>query len=208
MERPTLIIANKRYSSWSMRPWLALRAGGIAFDETLVRIDVPEERATYASLSPTAKVPCLVLSGERIAESIAICEWAAEVSPAPLWPIDRLERALARSVSAEMHAGFASMRRELSMDVQLRTKKDVGADARADIERVRTIWRDLRSRFSARGDYLFGAWSIADCMFAPVATRFVSYGIDLGDGADAKYCEAVLAHAAVREWVEAGEREP
>jgi glutathione S-transferase len=203
--RPTLFIGNKRLSSWSMRPWLALRAGGIELDEHVVRLDVPEERASLREISPNGKVPFLSFGGVRIGESIAICEWAAERSPS-LWPAERLERAVARGVAAEMHAGFAAMRRELSMDLKLRTVASPSLEARADIARVRAIWRGCRAEHGAGGDFLFGAFSIADCMFAPVATRFESYGIEL-DGEEARYAAALLAHPAVREWCEAGRRE-
>jgi glutathione S-transferase len=205
MERPVLILGDKNISSWSMRPWLALKHAGIDFDEQLIRLDRPDTKATIRARSPSGKVPALDLGGTVIGESLAICEWAAEQVPS-LWPSDPIARAVARSVSAEMHAGFAAMRRELPMDIRRRMPKEPAGEARADVDRIIAMWTECRARFGESGDFLFGAFSIADCMYAPVVTRFRTYDVSLPQPC-ARYAEAVLAHPAVRAWCEAAERE-
>lgn len=201
----TLVIGNKNYSSWSLRPWLALRHGGISFEEVIVPLYRPDSKERIAAFSPSGKVPVLVESDTRIWDSLAICEWAAERVPT-LWPSDPQARAVARSVSAEMHSGFLAMRRELSMNIKLRTQKALDPDVRADVDRVIALWHDCRARYGSGGEFLFGTFSIADCMYAPVVTRFYSYGVEL-DGFAAHYSAAVLAHPAMLAWYEAAERE-
>ncbi|WP_053239091.1 glutathione S-transferase family protein [Sandaracinus amylolyticus] len=201
----TLVIGDKRWSSWSMRPWLALKQGGIAFDEHVVRLRRPDTRAQIAAVSPSGKVPLLIDGELTIWDSLAICEWAAERVPS-LWPSDPSARAIARSVSAEMHSSFVAMRTEMSMDVELRTKKELSPEARADADRVMAIWRETRAKWGQNGDFLFGAFSIADCFYAPVVTRFRSYGVALDDTA-ARYSEAIFAHPHVRAWCDAAERD-
>lgn len=206
MDERTLCIGDKRYSSWSLRAWLALRHGGIAFREELVRLHRPDTQEKLRAISPSARVPVLIEGDLRIWDSLAICEWAAERVPS-LWPSDPGERALARSVSAEMHSGFAAMRRELSMDLKRKTKKtDLSPEARADVERVHQIWRQCRARHAKHGEFLFGAFSIADCFYAPVTTRFDSYGIELDDVC-ARYAASVLAHPGMLAWSQAAARE-
>lgn len=211
MAAPVLHIGNKNYSSWSMRPWLALKWGGIPFQEHIIplggegygRSEIKEVRA----VSPSGRVPALHIGDAVIYESIAICEWAAEQTPS-LWPADPIIRARARSVAAEMHAGFSAVRRDMSMNVRRRLKvqPDWPADTRTDLHRLYELWGGLRARFGDAGDYLFGQRSIADAMFAPIATRLRSYGVDAPEHAQA-YCETIFADAAFKEWEQAAEAE-
>lgn len=202
-----LVVGNKRFSSWSLRPWLALRATGYPFQERKILLDRPTSRAELEAASPTGKVPVLLDGELAVWESLAICETLAEWFPArQLWPADPGVRAYARAAATEMHGGFPNVRRELSMDLTLRTVKRPSPEAQAEVDRICALWRDCRARFGAGGDMLFGTWSIADCMYAPVATRFRSYGISLDPVSDA-YVEAVLARPEMREWTEEALRE-
>jgi len=206
MVERTLCIGDKRYSSWSLRPWLALRHAGIAFREEVIRLNRPDTQEKLRALSPSGRVPVLIEGDLRIWDSLAICEWAAERAPS-LWPSDPAERAVARSVTAEMHSSFPAMRREMSMDLKLRTKKsDLSPEARADVERVHQIWHQCRARHAKHGEFLFGAFSVADCFYAPAIMRFDSYGIELDDVC-ARYAAAVLAHPAMLAWAQAAVRE-
>ncbi len=201
---PTLFIGNKNYSSWSLRPWLALKWGQIDFVEKVIPLGGahygkgtnPELKA----VSPSGRVPALQLQGLHLYESLAICEWAAEQSPS-LWPRDATERAEARAVSAEMHAGFAAVRRDLSMNIRRRLERTppLPADTQRDLARLFELWSDLRTRFGARGPWLFGARSIADAMFAPVVTRLRTYAVPTPKPLDA-YCATVLADADFKRW--------
>lgn len=184
--RPVLVIGDRNYSSWSLRPWLALRHAGIAFDERPVKLRQGEAtRAAIAVQSPTGRIPVLKLADAIIPETIAIIEWANEAAPdARLLPEDGLARALCRAASAEMHAGFAALRNQCPMDIAQRLPAPpMTADLARDIARVEVLWRDCRHRFGQDGPYLFGHFTMADAMFAPVATRFASYGIELGQTA-------------------------
>ncbi len=202
-----LVVGNKRFSSWSLRPWLALRATGYPFQERKILLDRPTSRAELEAASPTGKVPVLLDGELAVWESLAICETLAEWFPArQLWPADPGVRAYARAAATEMHGGFPNVRRELSMDLTLRTVKRPSPEAQAEVDRICALWRDCRARFGAGGDMLFGTWSIADCMYAPVATRFRSYGISLDPVSDA-YVEAVLARPEMREWTQEALRE-
>jgi glutathione S-transferase len=197
-----LVIGNYNYSSWSMRGWLVARASREAFDTTLIPLQEADTAARIAQYSPSGKVPCLVDGDVAIWDSLAIAEYFAERHPA-LWPADAKARAIARSVSAEMHSSFTALRTHMSMNI----RKNYAGQGRtpevlADIARIETIWQDCRARFGAGGSYLFGAWSIADIMFAPVCTRFVTYDVALGDVAGA-YQREVLAHPHVAEWLTA-----
>lgn len=201
-----LVIGDKRYSSWSLRPWLALRHAGIGFREELIRLWKPDTKDKIRAVSPSGRVPVLIEGDLRIWDSLAICEWAAERVPS-LWPSEASERAVARSVVAEMHSGFSALRREMSMDLQLRTKKtDLSPEAITDIERMHQIWRTCRARHAKAGEFLFGAFTIADCFYAPAITRFDSYGVELDDVC-ARYAAAVLAHPAMLAWVKDAARE-
>lgn len=203
-----LVIGDKRKSSWSLRPWLALRATGYPFRERKILLDRPDTRALLEAASPTAKVPVLLDGELAIWESLAICETLAEWFPAArLWPEDPAVRARARSAATEMHGGFANVRHELPMDLALRKMVTPSPAAQAEIDRICVLWRDCRARFGAGGDMLFGTWSIVDCMYAPVATRFRSYGVAL-DRVCADYVDAVLATPAMRAWTEEALLEP
>lgn len=213
MSHPTLYIGNKAYSSWSMRPWLALTWGGIAFEERVIPLGGvgygKSKIAEVLAVSPSGKVPALQVGGAVIWDSLAICEWAAEQSPS-LWPVDPLVRAVARSAAAEMHAGFAALRSHYGMNLRRVGQPTItppGEGVLADIARIDELWSDLRMRHGGEGGYLFGARCIADAMFAPVATRFRSYGVALSPSAQA-YAETVLADPAFRAWDEAAQREP
>jgi glutathione S-transferase len=212
MSPPTLHIGNKNYSSWSLRPWLALKWGGVGFQEHIIplggegygRSEIKEVRA----VSPSGRVPALHVDDVVIHESLAICEWAAEQTPA-LWPADPLVRAQARAVSCEMHAGFAALRRDMSCNIRRRlaAEPDWPHDTRADLERLFELWGGLRARFGGEGEFLFGPRSIADAMFAPVATRLRTYAVDTPDDAQA-YCAAIFADPAFQDWERAAEAEP
>ena len=196
-----LVIGDKRLSSWSLRPWLALRATGYPFVERKIRLDRPGSRAELAAASPTGRVPVLLDGDLAVWESLAICETLAEWFPAArLWPTEPAARAHARAVANEMHAGFADLRRELPMDLALQTSKAPSPAAQRDIDRICALWRECRARFGAGGDMLFGTWTIADCMYAPVATRLRSYGVPL-DAVCQGYVDAVLDTPAMRAWI-------
>jgi len=206
-----LILGSKNFSSWSLRPWLALRQAGIPFDETVVLFETPGWRDSIRDLSPSGKVPSLRHGDLVLSESLAICEYVAELHPqANLWPADAVARAVARAVSCEMHAGFGNLRKDLYMDVTMHAPKEtLSAETRADIERVRAIWEDCRTRFgsSSAGPFLFGAFSIADAMFAPVVWRFRTWGVAVVPPAARAWYEAMLALPAMKEWEEAAQAE-
>ena len=200
-----LIIGTRKWSSWSLRPWLALKRTGAPFSETLItlrEVGVTEEIAKY---SPSGRVPVL-REGELVVwDSLAICEYLADRFPAAhLWPKDLERRAEARAATAEMHSGFPSLRGECPMDIGLRTVADLAEATRDDIRRIVGLWRDLRCRHGADGPFLLGAWSIADAFFTPVATRLRSYGVrpsDYGDtGAAGTYVETLLTTPEFLEW--------
>ena len=192
-------------SSWSLRAWLALRKSGLDFEQKLIDYRSQAGSAELKRTSPNGLVPLLVHragDGETLVwESLAVCEYIAELAPAVgLWPDDRGLRALARSVSAEMHAGFGAMRRGLDMAVLERRTADIDTPVQADIDRIAAIWSSCRSKPGAgEGPWLFGRFTVADAMYAPVATRFRTYGIPL-DGAAAAYCDAVLDDPDMKVW--------
>lgn len=198
----TLVIGNKNYSSWSMRPWLLLRQAGIPFDEVRIPLYVPGSEIDLAQWSPSGKVPALHDGEIRVWDSLAICEYLAERFPElELWPADATARAVARSVSAEMHAGFGALREHMSMNIRARYPgQGRTPDCLADIERILAIWTDCRARYGHGGDFLFGRFGIADAMFAPVVLRFETYGVAL-EGAARAYAEAILALPPLQAWV-------
>ena len=199
----TLVIGNKNYSSWSLRPWLALAHHKIPFKEVIIPIHTPVTPAAISRFSPAGKVPVLIDGEAVLWESIAILEHLAERFPdAKLWPADFAARAHARAISAEMHGGFSALRQNCPMNLKRRKKRVLTPEVEADVRRITEMWRDARARFGASGEFLFGAFSAADCMYAPVATRFVSYGIDV-DPVSAAYVEAVYRLPAFREWQKA-----
>ncbi len=204
-----LVVGNKNYSSWSLRGWLAARLAGIEFEEHLVRLSEPGSHAELLSHSPAAKVPILKHGARVVWDSLAIIEYLAEQRPqAGLWPADPDARALARSIAAEMHAGFAALRRHMPMNLRKHLPgRGQGPGVAADIARIDQIWQDCRRRFGAGGPFLFGEPCAADAMYAPVATRFRTYGVALAPLAQA-YADAVLAWPAVLEWQAAALEEP
>jgi glutathione S-transferase len=200
----TLVIGNKNYSSWSMRPWVALRAAGIAFTEVKIPLYTDAaDKQRILDVTPSGKVPALVDGGVTVWDSLAIIEYAAERFPdAGLWPKDRAARAHARSISAEMHSSFAALRRECGMNLHrpVRAVK-LSADAEANVARVQELWTDCRARHGAGGPFLFGAFGGADAMYAPVVHRFRSYAIPVSEPVVA-YMAAMQAQPAFRQWTE------
>jgi glutathione S-transferase len=203
----TLYVGSKRYSSWSLRPYLVLAHAGAAFETTTILLDQPGTKAEIAKVNPAARVPVLHADGLVIWDSLAICEYVHELFPAAkLWPEDRARRAVARAVSAEMHAGFAALRRDMPMELCAH-KPGQGhtAEALADAYRIQAIWREALA--ASGGPFLFGAFTIADAMFAPVTTRFRTYGVALEAPLRA-YVDAVAALPAMVAWQRDAEAEP
>jgi glutathione S-transferase len=208
MNDTVLHIGNKRFSSWSLRGWLACRLAGLDFREVVIPLDQPETAARIAAVSPNGRVPCLHHAGRVVWDSLAIAEHCAELAPG-LWPADAAARAHARSIAAEMHAGFAELRKAMWMDVCRRWPGRARTPgALADIARIVALWRDTRARFGAGGPFLFGRdFNLADAFYAPVVTRFVTWAPELPADARA-YVDAVWAHPLVAEWVAAAQAEP
>jgi glutathione S-transferase len=204
-----LIIGNKNYSSWSFRPWLALKVAGIAFEETVISLEASDFKARVTALGSPGRVPLLIDGKVRVWESLAILEYLADAYPAAgLWPKDKGACAHARAVAAEMHAGFAPLRRLLPMNMWRPVKARALDDgAAADARRIDAIWTECRERFGAGGPFLYGAFTAADAMFAPVVSRFHTYAVNVGAAAHG-YMDAMMALPAWREWREAALREP
>ncbi|GLH76342.1 glutathione S-transferase [Bradyrhizobium sp. SSBR45G] len=202
-----LVIGNKNYSSWSMRPWLALRGCDIAFEEIVIPLYTsdPADKARILKHSPAGKVPILIDGAVTVWDSLAIIEYLAERFPeAALWPADAAARAQARSVSAEMHSGFQALRNECPMNLHREIRPvELSADAKANIARVEDIWRDCRASFGAGGPFLFGRFSGADAMFAPVVTRFHSFAVPVSAETRA-YMDTMMAMPAFAAWVRDG----
>jgi glutathione S-transferase len=195
-----LIIGDKSYSSWSMRPWVLMRHFGIPFEETMIELRAPDTEARILAHSPSGRVPCLIDdAGHAIWDSLAIAETLAERFPAlPMWPADPAARALARSVSAEMHSGFTAVRGEMPFSLRApQPGRALSPDALAQIARIEAIWRDCLAR--SGGPFLFGAFTIADAMYAPVVMRFVCYAPVLSE-VSAAYVERMLAVPAIEAW--------
>jgi glutathione S-transferase len=209
MSDMTLIIGNRNYSSWSLRAWLAMRAAELAFEEIVISLDQPDTVSRIREFSPAGRVPILCDGDRTVWDSLAICEYAADLAPdARLWPSDRAARAAARSVSAEMHSGFGALRGALPMNIRAdRPGVTIANDVQVDIDRICRIWGDCRQEFGAGGQFLFGELSIADAMFAPVASRFQSYRIAVDEVAGA-YIEAIHMLPAMQEWSAAAAAEP
>jgi glutathione S-transferase len=209
----TLVIGDKNLSSWSLRPWLALKHSGIPFAEECIRLRQPDSKAGILRHSPSGKVPALKTGSGVVWDSLAILEFLAERHlDCALWPQDDEARATARSISAEMHAGFAALRNDMPMDLLGRLPAPpMNAALQSDIERVVAIWQEARVKFGKGGPFLFGRFSNADAMYAPVATRFRTYGVDPArhgdDGIAADYMTALLALPAMAEWTEGAEAE-
>lgn len=204
-----LFIGNKNYSSWSMRPWIAMKVAGIAFDETLISLDAADFKARVGAVSGTGKVPALVDGDVHVWESLAILEYLAEKFPkAGLWPADAVARAHARAIANEMHGGFLPLRRLMPMNMWRPViKRELTPDAAANVARIEDIWNGSRARFAKDGPFLFGRFGAADAMYAPVVSRLHTYGVDVAAGTRA-YMDAVMALPAWREWHDAALKEP
>jgi glutathione S-transferase len=203
-----LVIASLRYSSWSVRAWLALTHAGARFRTRIIGLlTEPDWKQRILAVSPAGKFPVLLVDGVAVHESLAICEWANEQFPdAQLWPEDRMQRARARAVSSEMATGFDRIRANLPMNDRARVPGfEPDAETRGQIERLFGLWRECLS--ASGGPYLFGNFGIADCMYLPMASRLRTYGISLPDDA-ASYCQALWSHPAVRAWAEAARSAP
>jgi glutathione S-transferase len=209
MSELTLVVGSKNYSSWSLRPYLALAHTGQPFREVVIALDEPTTAAEIARYSPSGRVPVLQHGALSIWDSLAICEYLAETFPeARLWPQDKAARAVARSVVAEMHSGFAALRRNMPMDLNNRKPGHGRAPGVADdISRVVKLWAECRERFGQGGPFLFGPFTIADAFYAPVVTRFVTYEVEL-DAVSRQYRDAVLALPALKRWTEDARSEP
>jgi glutathione S-transferase len=203
----TLVIGDKNLSSWSMRPWLVLKESQLPFREVKIRLDTPKAKAQIARHSPSGRVPVLIYGQTPIWDSLAICEFIAELeSEKNLWPADPLARATARSYVAEMHSGFASLRQQLSMDIQLKIRVNhLTPGTSEDIRRILKLWSSALQRW--KGPFLFGEFGIADAFFAPVVMRFHSYGIVIKDSSCRKYVKSILRHQYVREWMRGAAKE-
>jgi glutathione S-transferase len=208
----TLVIANKTYSSWSMRPWLLMRHFDIGFDEIVIPMDLDTSKAEMLRHAPTGKCPSLTDGDVAVWDSLAIIEYVAECYPdLPIWPRDKAARAMARSLAAEMHAGFVALRRNLPMNMKRRPAKclldaerQVAVDA--DVARIEAAWAEARRRFGTGGPFLFGAWSAADAMFAPVVNRFQVYDLPVEPETRA-YMDAMTALPAWQDWQAEAEAE-
>jgi glutathione S-transferase len=204
-----LVIANRNYSSWSLRAWLVLQRARVPFEEQVIPLRQPGSREEIAKISPSGRLPVLVDGPLVIWDSLAIAETMADRYPAArLWPTDPALRAAARSVTAEMHAGFTALRQTLPMNI--RRRRPGGFDApsvRADIDRIVAIWTGHRAKYGSGGPYLFREWGIADAFYTPIAARFRTYSVPLPPEA-AAYRDALLTWPAFRQWEQAAEREP
>jgi glutathione S-transferase len=204
----TLVIGNKNYSSWSLRPWILMRHLGLTFQERLIPLYQPGAQVELGKHCPGGKVPVLQQGDMRVWESLAICEHVAELVGRG-WPKDLEARAMARSICAEMHAGFFELRNAWPMNARARNRRvPMTPKVQADVDRVERIWSECRSRFGAGGGlWLFGEYSVADAMFAPVVLRFNTYGEGFSDNTRA-YMATALEDPPMQEWIAAGEKEP
>jgi glutathione S-transferase len=202
-----LVIGNKNYSSWSMRPWLAMRASNVAFDEVLIPLytDDKADKERILGFTGSGKVPALIDGDVTVWDSLSIIEYVAERFPeARLWPEDRAPRAHARSISAEMHSGFVPLRSECGMNLHRPIRAvALSSDARANVARIEQIWTECRERYGRLGPFLFGKFGAADAMFAPVVHRFRTYAIEVAPQAQA-YMDTMMAQPAFVEWTQAG----
>jgi glutathione S-transferase len=203
----TLVIGNKNYSSWSLRPWLALAHSKIPFEEILIPIATPQTASAIRRYSPAGKVPILIDGDATVWESYAILEHINDRFPeARLWPRDPQARAYARSVACEMHGGFAALRNHCPMNLKRKKRRELTPEAQKDVDRITEIWREARTRFGHGGPFLFGNFSAADCMYAPVATRIASYEINV-DRVSAAYVRTIYTLPAFLEWEKAALQE-
>lgn len=208
MSKLKLAIGNKNYSSWSLRPWLLLRQMGIPFEEIYIPLYMEQSTSALAKWSPSGLVPVLHDGELAVWDSLAICEYLNERFPAlRLWPEDAADRALARSMCAEMHAGFSALRQSMSMNIRaLRPGKGRTPECMKDVDRIISLWTRCRAQYGIEGPFLFGHFTIADAMYAPVVLRFRTYAVAL-DGAARAYADTMLALPAMRDWIAAAEVE-
>lgn len=213
--KPLLHIGNRNYSSWSLRPWLALTWAGIEHDVRVIPLGgegyTKRAMPSVLAVSGAGTVPALHLGGDVIGDSLAIAEWAAERAPdASLWPKEPIARALARAAACEMHAGFGALRGKLPCNIRRRAEpRALGDEVRRDVARIEALWSGLRERFGAGGPYLFGMKpGIVDAFFTPVATRFRTYAVELASAEARTYAAALLENAAFRAWEEEAQKEP
>ncbi|MGE3831939.1 MAG: glutathione S-transferase family protein [Parvibaculaceae bacterium] len=208
MAKLHLIVGNKNYSSWSLRPWLAMTHAGIPFDETVIALDMPDTKAKIAEYSPAGKVPILHHGKVAVWETLAILEYVAEVFPEKkLWPVGKAARAMARAISNEMHAGFSALRNACPMNLRRPKKRVEISDAvRRDVARIEEIWKTARKAHGKGGKFLFGRFSNADAMYAPVVTRLDTYDIAVSKESRA-YMDAVMGTPAFQSWRAAGLKE-
>jgi len=203
----TLVIGNKNYSSWSLRAWLLMKHTGVAFEELVVPLNTPGTREEIERHCPSGRVPVLRHGELRVWDSLAICEYVAELTGKG-WPEKRETRAVARAVCAEMHSGFTTLRSLWPMNARARNRRTAVTGAlEADIERIDESWNDCRQRFGSGGPWLFGEYSVADAMYAPVVLRFNTYGARISQTAR-WYMASVLEDAALQEWLQAAKQEP
>lgn len=204
-----LVIGNKNYSSWSLRAWLAAKASGLAFEEILIPLDRPETKGLLEEHSPSGLVPVLKAGTHTVWDSLAIIETLNDLAPdAGIWPSDTMTRAWARAVAAEMHAGFYRLRRDMPMDLRAHHPGEQHTEgALSDAAKIIAIWTACRDAHADQGPYLFGAWSAADMMYAPVVGRFRTYGVELPQRLQS-YCDAVWAQPDMAEWLTGAKSEP
>lgn len=207
MTQLTLVIGNKNYSSWSLRAWLAMKQAGLTFAEIRIPLDTPTSHQEIRRYSPSGQVPVLLHGDLTVWESLSICEYVAEVFAPELWPEGRRERAIARSISHEMHGDFINLRQKMPMDCRARYPGEgMKPELRAEIDRITSILRECRTQFGADGDFLFGKFTVADAMFAPVVSRFITYDVKLGE-IEAAYAKAIVSLPAMGDWLEAAANE-
>lgn len=204
-----LVIANKLYSSWSLRPWLVLRAFSIPFEEVIIPLRQADSRANVLEYSPSGKVPALICDGDVVWDSLAIIETLADRYPdRAIWPKDAKARAHARAISSEMHSGFTTIRQICPMDLGTKyATPEITVPLQANIDRIETIWSEARQKYGRSGPYLYGEFSAADAMYAPIASRMDSYDLPVSSETR-RYMTTILNHPDFRAWRDAALREP
>lgn len=208
MTKLILVIGNKNYSSWSLRPWLTMKQFDLDFEEVYIPLYQSESSTKIKQYSPSGKVPVLIDNDLAVWDSLAICEYLAEIFPEyNWWGKDKQIRAIARSISAEMHSGFQHLRHNMPMNCRAKYPgKGMTPEVQKDINRITTIWQECRQKFGDEGEMLFGKFTIADAMYAPVALRFITYDVQL-DSVCRNYIDTLIALPAMQEWIEAAKAE-
>lgn len=208
MDELTLVIGNKNYSSWSLRPWIIMKQVGLKFQEINITLYQPDSTEKIKQYSPSGRVPALIHEDLIIWDSLAICEYLAEIFPHLYWWLeDKKYRAVARSISAEMHSGFLDLRQNMPMNCRAKLPgQGLTPAVQQDIDRITNIWQECRQNFGQRGDFLFGQFTIADAFFAPVVMRFMTYDVKL-DAISRDYTQAILGLPAMQEWLTAAKNE-